>query len=666
MITLPAAYLEHARTIFADIDGILGQARHCLDPLEASSPFRTDGPEVPSVISQALRDQGLSLRETMATLLRESGISPMATHRSSLAAARAMLEHAILLADGLSPENWHAATALTDVAQQDARRWATLVFSALQDMTSQLDGAVAYPPVSLPVAISTDSADRLLARLDDIARHHQLRHMQRRLALVARRRGAGLRIAVAGRCGVGKSSLINYLIGKPVLPAGPLPTTCVPVCLRHGTRAQGEVRFADAASQRIDGARLAEFATTQANPGNRRHVVSIDMDLPSAAIPPDVTWIDMPPLADDGSAIARYDFLDELLACHLVVVAANATVPVWEVEAELIQRLCKAGVRVLVLLTKADLLEEDRLRVHERCQSWLWQTTGVRAPVGMAAVKGPLSRQCDDWRDAILHPAIAKLRDAEPETDTLALYELRMEMLWELQRRARLLAHASDDEALSPLIASSLALVDALRRQAPEHTEHTEQLVGHAVRIAAHNAVGLTMTDGPVLDLTDLLSDTANALVSSEAMTWWKRLLALRAEISLLIVRGADEAWRWSVASTALPTPPPAPRFDCSGTLPATILPRPQMAEIGRWMASHAIARKLLAHGAVESLREQIADYLPRLEDWRSRYLEQLCTALNSERSEAVGRSPASFRQTLALRLSSDIAFLGGTPDSAI
>ncbi|WP_432263608.1 dynamin family protein [Cupriavidus sp. TMH.W2] len=663
MIKLPQTYLDQARSIFADIDALLGQARHVLDPVETASPFRGDRPEVPPVTYQVLRDRALQLRETMAQMLRVSGTPVQCFHASHVEASRLLIEHAIARAEGLSPDSCDLSEKLSEPAQQDARRWASVILGALRDMAAQLDRPQPADRVTAQEGacqvVGAEDAGHVAACLQDIAQRHRLAHVQRQLALLARRRRTGeLRVAVVGRCSVGKSSLINHLLAQPILPVGPLPTTCIPVYLRYGPRTRGEVSFAEAAGEQLEPERLAEFASARANAGNRRHVLSVTMEVNSPALERDVTWIDMPPLADDPAALASFDFLEELLACQVAVLAASAIVPVWEVEAQLIERLCQAGVRVLVVLTKADLLDHDRTLVHEHCLTTLWESTGVRAPVGLVSVKGRASAWCDAWRDTVLRQAIEAARAGKREADASALLALRMATRAELERRARVLQCLHEAPA-SVANAAAAELIEQAQQRAPEVERLTDELIRQTVRSTAHNAAGLGAAGGSdLLDLSDMLSSTANALISSEAAHQWKGLLVLRAHISLLLARSAEDAWRWPQDPESLPVPIMAHRFDCRGTLPATVLPRPAMADLGRWLADHAIAKRLFAHGAIDSLRDQLLDYLTQLDTWRSRYLDALSMALHPGR-DALPYGQVQYRQALAAQLAEDLRLLG-------
>ena len=54
-----------------------------------------------------------------------------------------------------------------------------------------------------------------------------------------------LRVAVLGQFKRGKSTLLNALLGAPLLPAGLIPVTAIPTFLRAGIEAKARISFSD-------------------------------------------------------------------------------------------------------------------------------------------------------------------------------------------------------------------------------------------------------------------------------------------------------------------------------------------------------------------------------------------------------------------------------------
>ena len=55
----------------------------------------------------------------------------------------------------------------------------------------------------------------------------------------------GLRVLVAGEAKRGKSTLVNALLGRDVLPSGVTPLTAVTTTVRYGDDERAEARFLD-------------------------------------------------------------------------------------------------------------------------------------------------------------------------------------------------------------------------------------------------------------------------------------------------------------------------------------------------------------------------------------------------------------------------------------
>ena len=69
-------------------------------------------------------------------------------------------------------------------------------------------------------------------------------------ALRARLRVARLRVLVVGEAKRGKSTLVNALLGRDVLPVGVTPLTALATTVTHGADEDAEVRFLDGGPDR--------------------------------------------------------------------------------------------------------------------------------------------------------------------------------------------------------------------------------------------------------------------------------------------------------------------------------------------------------------------------------------------------------------------------------
>lgn len=81
-------------------------------------------------------------------------------------------------------------------------------------------------------------------------------------------------VPVLGMQGVGKSTLINAILGEIILPVDAAETTCVPVEIHYGSEPHGVVRFFEDKPEVIvkTTADLSEFVDNKNNPGNSKRV----------------------------------------------------------------------------------------------------------------------------------------------------------------------------------------------------------------------------------------------------------------------------------------------------------------------------------------------------------------------------------------------------------
>jgi len=129
--------------------------------------------------------------------------------------------------------------------------------------------------------------------LDPLARGQD----REKLAALRDRLGAArLRVLVAGEANRGKSTLINALLGREVLPTGVTPLTAVATTVAQSADEGIEVIFAGGHRQRFPIAALADFGTERGNPGNCR-----DVDPGRSPGPPDHGCGDLRSTRSQGS-----------------------------------------------------------------------------------------------------------------------------------------------------------------------------------------------------------------------------------------------------------------------------------------------------------------------------------------------------------------------------
>jgi hypothetical protein len=88
-------------------------------------------------------------------------------------------------------------------------------------------------------------------------------------------------VAVVGRFKTGKSSFLNHLLQRSLLPVGGVPVTAVVIEIRYGPAERAAVHFADGRFQEVSIDRIAQFISERENPANAKGVNVITVDLPA-------------------------------------------------------------------------------------------------------------------------------------------------------------------------------------------------------------------------------------------------------------------------------------------------------------------------------------------------------------------------------------------------
>ncbi|HVV92520.1 MAG TPA: dynamin family protein [Hyphomicrobiales bacterium] len=214
-----------------------------------------------------------------------------------------------------------------------------------------------------------DEASALLGRGLNEDRTLRLRELRRRL-LAGR-----LQLAVVGQFKRGKSSVLNALLGAPLLPTGVVPVTAIPVfiawgepCLKVQRRsAEAETfPFADAAA---GAAILRRFVAEEENPENRLGVTRVDLHWRAPILETGVVLIDTPGIGSTHrhNTEATVAVLPECDAAAFIV---SADPPITETELAFLKEVAPQVAHLFVVLNKSDYLApgeaEEALRFLRR------------------------------------------------------------------------------------------------------------------------------------------------------------------------------------------------------------------------------------------------------------------------------------------------------------
>jgi signal recognition particle receptor subunit beta len=190
--------------------------------------------------------------------------------------------------------------------------------------------------------------------LADIARDAGLSAIADASLATAERLRAGLFYVVCvGQFKRGKSTLLNALVGLPLLPIGVVPVTSTVTIVRHGERLTSRVRFVGHEWEDCDPAAIERYVSEEHNPGNEQNVVSVEVAVPSTLLARGLCLVDTPGLGSVvvANTIATRAFVPHVDAAILVL---GSDPPITAEELALVREMKPTVREIIVVFNKAD------------------------------------------------------------------------------------------------------------------------------------------------------------------------------------------------------------------------------------------------------------------------------------------------------------------------
>jgi GTP-binding protein EngB required for normal cell division len=215
---------------------------------------------------------------------------------------------------------------------------------------------------------------------------------------------AYLDVAVLGQFKSGKSSLLNALLGENIFPVSVLPATAIITRTIAGPNLVIRVHHLDGVTTDIAPDRIGEFVTEAGNPRNRRNVAVVDVFTPAMQTWPGVRLVDTPGL---GSVFLHNTEATRIWMPNVAValVTVSAERPLSDEDCRLIAEARKIAGRVVVVLTKVDLLNHDELaQMSTFMDHAIMENLGVAVPVLPFSIRTERDRWLRQFQEMVLHP----------------------------------------------------------------------------------------------------------------------------------------------------------------------------------------------------------------------------------------------------------------------
>src|SRR5487761_1408303 len=166
-------------------------------------------------------------------------------------------------------------------------------------------------------------------------------------------------LAVVGQFKRGKSTLMNAVIGRDLLPTGVLPLTSAITALCYGPRERVLLRRKGwAREQEIQLGELADYVTERGNPGNEKGLFEARVELPLPFLRRGLYFIDTPGVGSgqhENTATTRV-FLPQADA---VIFVTSVEAPLSEAEELFLRDIREHVPKLFVVVNKVDVLAGD-------------------------------------------------------------------------------------------------------------------------------------------------------------------------------------------------------------------------------------------------------------------------------------------------------------------
>ncbi|HHT9137980.1 MAG TPA: dynamin family protein, partial [Candidatus Wunengus sp. YC60] len=162
-------------------------------------------------------------------------------------------------------------------------------------------------------------------------------------------------LVILGQFKRGKTTLINSLIGKEILPSSVVPLTSVVTILKHGEAINCNIFMQDGSEKNTRLEELADYVTEKGNPRNIRGVRCARIEYPSPFLERGMLLVDTPGVGSTflHNTETTYEFLDHLDAALFLM---SADVPISQVEKELLDTIKGSTQKIFFVLNKIDNL----------------------------------------------------------------------------------------------------------------------------------------------------------------------------------------------------------------------------------------------------------------------------------------------------------------------
>jgi len=173
-----------------------------------------------------------------------------------------------------------------------------------------------------------------------------------------------LRVLVVGEAKRGKSTLVNALLGRDILPTSVTPLTSVATTVTAAAADSGEdalVLREDRSEETVALSRLPDFVTEKGNPRNSRGVAEVRVRLHNPLL--DAYSVDLVDTPGTGSVVTHntVDARAAMATLDAAILVLTVDPPISQAERDIFQEVSALSLQTFVVLNKSDRLTSEEI-----------------------------------------------------------------------------------------------------------------------------------------------------------------------------------------------------------------------------------------------------------------------------------------------------------------
>jgi len=216
-----------------------------------------------------------------------------------------------------------------------------------------------------------------------------------------------LRVAVLGQFKRGKSTLLNALLGVPILPTGVTPVTAIPTFIKAGPKTTVRITFKGGKEPLLISSEaeiptvLKEHISEVENPRNQLGVESVELEVRSEFLDQGIVLVDTPGVGSTflHNTQAAEDVLTE---CDVAVFVVSTDPPITEAEVRYLGKVQELIPKIFFAFNKIDLLDFRERGIAEHFLSTvLKEQPEIAQPVRIFCVSARQGLQAKQDKDPL-------------------------------------------------------------------------------------------------------------------------------------------------------------------------------------------------------------------------------------------------------------------------